>query len=341
MYTGGAVAGMVSDQPNRGYWGFWDVIFSPLILLGEIAKGVENSGIIQGTTKSIGDAVHSTVTNVMGAEVINRFGRDVVPGLSKAIITAAAAYVSGGLGGGAAYAALGAGAASGSMTYAETEDMQTTAISAAMAAVAAYYAAGSSGATRSAITADMVGNSAYNTAIEAGASEATAQAAYETAYNAVAADYIKSALAEAVKGFATRYAIGAALGAAFPNETEKGKLSIDYMGASDNGLIGSLSSLMRQIAPQSSTFAFSAANGLDYVPRDNFRINAHKGEAVLNRKNAEEWRNNVRRRTEEADNNLPPVQVNLMLDGRAIGGMLYKQTKAGVKVIHSRGITDI
>jgi hypothetical protein len=41
---------------------------------------------------------------------------------------------------------------------------------------------------------------------------------------------------------------------------------------------------MKKIAPQSDSFAFpiiSAASGLDYVPRDNFRINAHEGEAVL------------------------------------------------------------
>lgn len=35
---------------------------------------------------------------------------------------------------------------------------------------------------------------------------------------------------------------------------------------------------------------FSARNGLDYVPRDNFGANLHEGEAVLNRKAASAWR---------------------------------------------------
>ena len=35
---------------------------------------------------------------------------------------------------------------------------------------------------------------------------------------------------------------------------------------------------------------FSALNGLDFVPRDNFGINAHEGEAVLNKKDAKAWR---------------------------------------------------
>lgn len=48
------------------------------------------------------------------------------------------------------------------------------------------------------------------------------------------------------------------------------------------------------LRPPGITFAWeegtSALNGLSYVPRDNFPIRAHEGEAVLNKKDAQEWR---------------------------------------------------
>ena len=48
----------------------------------------------------------------------------------------------------------------------------------------------------------------------------------------------------------------------------------------DNGLMASLASSMRGIAPRSDSFAFSARDGLDYVPYDNFPARLHKGERV-------------------------------------------------------------
>lgn len=73
-------------------------------------------------------------------------------------------------------------------------------------------------------------------------------------------------------------------------------------------------------------------SGLDYVPYDNFPVRLHKGERV---QTAEEARGGG----DGAD--LPPVQVNWNVDGRTLASLIYKQTKSGVKVIHSRGVTSI
>jgi len=39
--------------------------------------------------------------------------------------------------------------------------------------------------------------------------------------------------------------------------------------------------------------------------------------------------------------NLPPVQVNVVIDRRVLASVLYKQSKAGVKIIHDRGLTNV
>ncbi|MCX5825460.1 MAG: hypothetical protein NTY86_18705 [Deltaproteobacteria bacterium] len=67
-----------------------------------------------------------------------------------------------------------------------------------------------------------------------------------------------------------------------------GSASLNFDG--ESGGFSSASAGMGQIAPKDSSFSFSALNGLDYVPRDNFRINAHEGEAVLTKPQAEDWR---------------------------------------------------
>jgi hypothetical protein len=84
----------------------------------------------------------------------------------------------------------------------------------------------------------------------------------------------------------TQLVLNAALG-----ET-RDQMKLSYESASDQGLLISLASMMSGIAPQSNRFRFalSARNGIEYVPYDNFRINAHRGEAVLDKSNAERWR---------------------------------------------------
>jgi hypothetical protein len=77
--------------------------------------------------------------------------------------------------------------------------------------------------------------------------------------------------------------------------------------------------------------AFSLRSGLDYVPYDNFPARLHEGERVLTK---EENQAASRERRES----LPPVQVNLVIDNKVLASTLYKQSKAGIKIIHERGL---
>jgi hypothetical protein len=69
-------------------------------------------------------------------------------------------------------------------------------------------------------------------------------------------------------------------------------MQISYEGAQDGGLLSALAGLMKDIAPK--RYDVSALYGLDYVPRDNYVVNAHEGEAVLTKAEAEEWRSGNR-----------------------------------------------
>ena len=89
------------------------------------------------------------------------------------------------------------------------------------------------------------------------------------------ADAAPAALANAAKSYATKWIINEALGAALGNP-ENGQMSVSYMGADDNGVLSRIAAAMKEIAPRS----YSARDGLDYVPYDNFPIMAHKGERV-------------------------------------------------------------
>jgi tape measure domain-containing protein len=179
-----------------------------------------------------------------------------------------------------------------------------------------------------------------------------AQIGIDTA-QAGATAYITKGIGEWVKGldlsklstmalkFGANYAAGTAIAMAANaargaiGGDAGGSMSVKYMGANDNGLLAGLSGLMAGIAPKS--YALSAKNGLDYVPRDNFLINAHEGEAVLTKQENRERMSGGK--TGSFD--LPPVQVNVVVDNRVLTSIIYKQSKAGVKIMHTRGITDI
>jgi len=217
-------------------------------------------------------------------------------------------------------------------------------------AIGSFFAAGGSsllveggtGAAETAATiaADEAGNAAFAATLDEGAAESAAQLAYEEAFYAAMEQsgqgIIKEIALKMVLGYAKKWAINEALGALFP--AENGQLGVTLEGMDTGNLGSSMKGNLQSIAPRSDTFAFSAKNGLDYVPRDNFKINAHKGEAVIT---AEENKKRMSAIYGSEDTNLPPVQVTINIDGKKLAGLLYKQSKAGVKIIHDRGITGV
>jgi hypothetical protein len=90
-----------------------------------------------------------------------------------------------------------------------------------------------------------------------------------------------------------KYGIGYLLNQLFG---KGGGLQIGFEGMNDSGLMAALSAGMADIAPKSNSFAFSARNGLDYVPYDNMPVITHKREAILDETDADEWRANKRNR---------------------------------------------
>lgn len=320
---GGRVMNAVTDTPGRGYWGFGDLVS---IVTGGLSDvfGVTNGGLgkdifmpfLTSTDRLVeaikqsnwADAVDAAFDPITGPGIdaltrgTGKYVNDVAPwfGDLMNIVAPIVGAVVGGVYGGPAGAAGGAAAGSGVASKFNQYSNEEALIKAGVAAAVAYVATPASNAINAGqITADMAGNAAYNAAIQQGATDAAAQAAYEAAFQETMQQALNQALLDAglgtIKSFVRKWLVNEALGSVL-DDPSRGQMSIDYMGASDNGLIGSLSSLMRQIAPQSSTFAFSAANGLDYVPRDNFRINAHEGEAVLTAPEAKEWREDKRGR---------------------------------------------
>jgi hypothetical protein len=133
------------------------------------------------------------------------------------------------------------------------------------------------------------------------------------------------------KNIATKEILGLAMAAIFGGGGAGGGIS--FAGAS--GDLSWLTSGMGAIAPKTSSFnlnPFSARNGLDYVPYDNFPILAHKGERV---QTAREARMGGRASQ--------PIIINTTcpLNGKVFTQYLYDESKAGKKVVHQRGITNV
>jgi hypothetical protein len=118
-------------------------------------------------------------------------------------------------------------------------------------------------------------------------------------------DILKSSVGSVVK----KYALSKALETIFPSA--EGTANITSEGASGgDGLMSMLKSAPGQMA---GDYAFSAKNGLDYVPRDNYLINAHKKEAVLDEEDATEWRKS------KSGGGERQVVVNFNIGGNLIG----------------------
>jgi len=105
----------------------------------------------------------------------------------------------------------------------------------------------------------------------------------------------------------------------------------DLSGAGQSGGLGDLESSFNSL-PSLLSKPVSLRSGIDYVPYDDFPARLHEGERVLTK---EENRAASRGERREA---LPPVQVNLVIDNKVLASTLYKQSKAGIKIIHERGL---
>ena len=132
------------------------------------------------------------------------------------------------------------------------------------------------------MSANTVGNAAYHKALSEGMSQAAAEAAYTTAYNASLAEasleIVKDMGISALTGVGKKFALNALLGMVL-GKPESGTVGISFNGISGGeGLAASIKDFPGSVG---GSFGFPAKNGLDYVPRDNFMILAHEGEGVL------------------------------------------------------------
>ena len=106
---------------------------------------------------------------------------------------------------------------------------------------------------------------------------------YEQPWYSMALDMASSTAKKQLIKFALNQAFGAATGS---GGDAGGHMQVSYMGADDGGLLASLAGIMSSMQGRGNfnVNPFSARDGLDYVPYDNFPIRAHKGEAVLTAK---------------------------------------------------------
>jgi tape measure domain-containing protein len=142
------------------------------------------------------------------------------------------------------------------------------------------------------LTANTAGNAAYHDALASGLSREAAEIAYINAYNAslanATAEIIQDMGISALTSVGKKYAISWLLGLVM-GKPQSGTLGIGFEGVSGGeGLAASIKNFPGSIG---GSFGFPAKNGLDYVPRDNFMIRAHEGEAVLTKEENKRRRN--------------------------------------------------
>jgi tape measure domain-containing protein len=127
---------------------------------------------------------------------------------------------------------------------------------------------------------------------------------------------------KAAAQYVAKQAIGELIVAA-SGGTEGGVGSIKMTG-DDNGVFKSLQGYLDAFAPQA--YDVSARGGLDYIPRDNYRVNAHEGEAVLTKNQADKWRAGV-------------GNIKIYLDGTEIGGLMKVVADDTVVKRNKRGVS--
>jgi hypothetical protein len=306
-YSGGAIAGMVTGQPYRGYFG-WDDVTSVLtgglsdVLEGHapgyrIAQGLRNLGVsVLGvdvedygivdletylkdlhTTLKSGASPEEGIANFIDAIAdptrrvnisLEKIGEQLPDDL-VAIAPQLGAII------GTAINAVGGTAIGyGIGAHMQGQSSIEAQLGAGTAAAASY--------TSSAVGGYVAGET--GSLIAGRIAGAVAASLVRMGINTIAASYLADALLSA-------------------------KMNIKFDGLSGaGGMINTLSDWASATAPKS--YAFSAREGLDYVPRDNFIVNAHEGEAVLNKKEARGWR-----RSQEGS----PVTINFNIGGNLIG----------------------
>jgi len=102
-------------------------------------------------------------------------------------------------------------------------------------------------------------------------------------------------------------------------------MSVSYKGAEGSGFFAKLADGLSGFAPKS--YAFSARNGLDYVPYDNFPIIAHEGERVQTKEEADATRKGF---------SIGNIQI--FLDGQEVKGLIKVIADGVVVERNQRGI---
>lgn len=210
-----------------------------------------------------------------GSSGKEKFGlNDFIGTATMAVGAAAATYVGGVLGAAIGAELLGSGAVIGGITGAEIGGMVGGAIGSGTLN-AAQQSAGGEEFNWTSLGLSSVGGALAGASI--GGSDLFT-AGSQAAADAAIGDIIEDVAINAVVGAGKKYAINALLGMIL-DKPESGTLGISFNGISGGeGLAASIKNFPGSVG---GSFAFPAKNGLDYVPRDNFMIRAHEGEAVI------------------------------------------------------------
>ncbi len=279
--NGGSVAGTVTDQPYRGYFG-WDDVANILtggtygMLSGnwgdmESWWSVLNPGLVSAykarTSENVWDLIDAVFDPVTGpgiTKLLNLTGgkiNEVLPVVGQIVEGIApiiGAIVAGVYGGGSPAAVAGGKAAGSGFASKFNQESNEEAIKKAAVTAAVTYIATSAGQYAAELGGGKIGAKAASAAV----------------------------------GYAAKYVISSALGNALATDSQdkiaSGQMTLSYEGTNAGPILQGLNDRMNALATRE--YAISARDGLSYVPRDNYKINAHEGEAVLTKEEAREWR---------------------------------------------------
>ena len=149
----------------------------------------------------------------------------------------------------------------------------------------------------------------------------TADPAYWSTLGNISGNMAADAVVNKLESTAVQKMLGAAVNYFSGDKAGGGGIDWSYAGMTGGDSLKMIPNLNGIIG--SSGTITSARNGLDYVPRDNFRANLHEGEAVLNKKEATEWR----------EGGLDTLHIHLELDGKEIGYAVADQSRTNPRLI--------